>query len=65
MVSSFDKSIKKILEESGCYFVRTGKGSHEIWCSPISQINFAVSRHIKSRHTANGILKAAGIDKRV
>jgi hypothetical protein len=36
---------------------------HEIWYSPITERNFVVDGKIKSRHTANGILKQAGLPK--
>jgi predicted RNA binding protein YcfA (HicA-like mRNA interferase family) len=42
--------------------VRQGKGDHEIWQSPISGKRFVVDGKIKSRHTANAIMKQAGID---
>jgi hypothetical protein len=38
-----------------------GKGDHEIWFSPITKRNFPVDGKILSRHTANGIMKQAGI----
>jgi len=40
---------------------RTGKGSHEIWYSRITDRNFTVPTGIVIRHTANGVLKAAGL----
>lgn len=43
--------------------VRAGKGSHEIWFSPLTKQHFPVPTHIKSRHTANAILKQAGLPK--
>ncbi|HUX68696.1 MAG TPA: type II toxin-antitoxin system HicA family toxin [Terriglobales bacterium] len=49
---------------ANCRKVRQGKGDHEIWRSPITNVNFTVDSKIKSRHTANGILKAAGLPKR-
>ncbi len=48
---------------SGCKFKRRGKGDHDIWYSPISKRSFPVDHKIKSRHTANGILKQAGLPK--
>lgn len=39
----------------GCTLVRQGKGSHEIWHSPITKRNLAVPIGIPSRHTANAI----------
>jgi HicA toxin of bacterial toxin-antitoxin, len=62
-VSDFAPALKRILREAGCQFVRPGKGDHEIWYSPKSQRNFTVDSKIKSRHTANGVLKQAGLAK--
>jgi hypothetical protein len=53
--------LKKILREAGCRFERPGKGDHEIWFSPITAIRFVVDGQIKSRHTANAVLKQAGL----
>lgn len=53
-----------MLRGEGCRFVRTGKGDHEIWFSPKSGRNLTVDHKIKSRHTANAVLKQAGLDKR-
>jgi predicted RNA binding protein YcfA (HicA-like mRNA interferase family) len=50
------------LRAAGCEFVRTAKGSHELWRSPINNRHFIVPRS-KSRHTANEVLKQAGLDK--
>ena len=63
MSSDFSKELKILLGEGGCRFVRQGKGDHEIWYSPISQKHFPVDASIKSRHTANGVLKQAGLNK--
>jgi hypothetical protein len=42
---------------------RKGKGDHEIWHSPVNGLRFPVDHKIKSRHTANRILKQAGLPK--
>jgi len=55
--------LKKILRTNRCHFERQGKGDHEIWYSPISGKRFPVDSNIKSRHTANEVLKQAGLDK--
>jgi hypothetical protein len=55
--------LKEVLRENGCFFVRQGKGDHEIWESPISGKRFPVDSDIKSRHTANAVLKQAGLPK--
>jgi predicted RNA binding protein YcfA (HicA-like mRNA interferase family) len=55
------RDLIRILQANGCYLVRSGKGSHEIWYCPIS--NVTVPRSTKSRHTANDVLKKAGLAK--
>ena len=55
--------VKKILSENGCHLERQGKGDHEIWYSPLTKLRFTVDGKILSRHTANGILKQAGLQK--
>lgn len=46
-----------------CTFDRPGRDDHEIWFSPITTIRFVVDRAIKSRHTANAVLKQGGLPK--
>jgi hypothetical protein len=55
--------LKTVLRDNGCSFERPGRGDHEIWYSPITQRRFPVDHKIRSRHTANGVLKQAGIPK--
>ncbi len=62
-MADFAPKLKKVLREAGCYFVRQGKGDHEIWYSPITKRFFVVDSKIRSRHTANAILKQAGLPK--
>lgn len=62
-MKSFTPELKRLLAESNCFFVRQGRGDHEIWESPISGIRFTVDNNIKSRHTANAVLKQAGLPK--
>jgi hypothetical protein len=63
MARSFSTQLKKLLSEAGCKFERQGKGDHEIWYSPITNRRFVVDNSIKSRHTANAVLKQAGLSK--
>jgi len=63
MGSGYYHQLVEILRNNNCTFVREVKGSHEIWFSPISQKNFTVAYTVTSRHTANGILKQAGLPK--
>jgi predicted RNA binding protein YcfA (HicA-like mRNA interferase family) len=57
------RDLAAILRANGCYLVRTGKGTHEIWYSPVSRRHVTVPRSTKSRHTANDVLKQAGLPK--
>ena len=57
MAATFDRELLEILREC------------EVWptphiLQPITRINFPVPTGIKSRHTANEVLKQAGIPKR-
>jgi hypothetical protein len=63
MAPQFDGPLRDLLRAAGCELVRQGRGSHEIWRSPITNRNFAVPIGIPSRHTANGILRQAGLPK--
>lgn len=62
-MASFTLHLKAILRDQGCRFKRQGKGDHEIWYSPISKRFFVIDGKIKSRHTANAVLKQAGLAK--
>ena len=62
-MADFTPDLLKLLRENGCNFVRHGKGDHDIWWSPITRRNFVVDGKIKSRHTANAVLKQAGLEK--
>jgi predicted RNA binding protein YcfA (HicA-like mRNA interferase family) len=62
-MADYTPDLKQLLNAVGCTFVRYGKGDHEIWFSPITQRRFVVDGSILSRHTANGVLKQAGLPK--
>ena len=61
-MADYEKKVRELLSQYGCSFVRHGKGDHDIWYSPKTGKNFPVDGTIKSRFTANGIMKQAGID---
>jgi len=61
-MAEYEKKVRDILLKFGCYFVRHGKGDHDIWYSPINNCNITVDGEIRIRHVANGIMKQAGID---
>lgn len=61
-MAEYEKKVRDKLQENGCYFVRHGKGDHDIWRSPITNRNVTVDGKIKSRETANAVMKQSGID---
>ena len=61
-MAEYEKKVRKILMENNCYFVRRGKGDHDIWYSPLSRRHITVDTKIKSRHTANAIMKQSGLN---
>ena len=63
MAPHFDRPLRDLLSDAGCRLVRQGKGRHEIWRSPLTNRNFVVPAGIFSRHTANAILRQAGLPK--
>lgn len=63
-MAEYEKAVRDQLAAHGCTFVRHGKGDHDIWFSPISGQHVTVDGKIKSRHTANAIMKQSGIDHR-
>lgn len=63
-MAEYEKRVREILQQNNCTFFRRGKGDHDIWYSPITNRHITVDTKIKSRHTANAILKQSGIDYR-
>jgi predicted RNA binding protein YcfA (HicA-like mRNA interferase family) len=63
-MAEYEKKVREVLRQNGCYFVRRGKGDHDIWFSPITGRHITVDGKIKSRHTANEVLKQGGIPHR-
>jgi predicted RNA binding protein YcfA (HicA-like mRNA interferase family) len=63
-VGDYGKVVRDVLSENGCWFHRRGRGDHDVWKSPLTPRPFTVPDKIASRHTANGILKDAGLPKR-
>mgnify|MGYP000959739459 CR=1 FL=1 len=57
------QALARLLRDAGCSFLREGKGSHEIWRSPLSNRTFTVPANITSKILANEILKQAGLPK--
>lgn len=60
---SYTRKLKAELAHNGWAFLRQGKGDHEIWYHPDFTNKIIVDNKIKSRHTANAVLKQAGLPK--
>lgn len=58
-MNGYEKQVKEILKQNGWWFLRHGKGSHDIWTDGTRCVS--VNHVCKSRHTANEIMKEAGI----
>ena len=63
MTSNLYRELVRMLTAAGCEFVRQGKGSHEIWYSPITRRKLTIPRNTIVVHTANKVLKDAGLPK--
>jgi len=55
---------RRILADAGWKFLRQAAGDHEIWFNPTTGRKVTIEVKGKSRHTANGVLKDAGLPKR-
>lgn len=65
MVQGYTEAVRKILRENGCKRLRSGKGDHEIWSCPRAKRPIVVDAKIMARHTANLVLKQAGISVKI
>lgn len=64
MPDGFYAIVTKLLSEAGYRYLANAKGSHEKWRNESGRL-LIVPRNLKSRHTANAILKDAGISRRL
>jgi predicted RNA binding protein YcfA (HicA-like mRNA interferase family) len=62
-MNDFAPAVRRLLRDNGFTFLRQGRGDHEIWHHEATGRKVTVDGAIKSRHTANGILKQAGLPK--
>ena len=61
-MATFERKVKSLLRAAGWVKIRQGRSSHEQWQSEDrTGLVITVPSKIKSRHTANHILKQAGI----
>lgn len=61
-MNGYYELVIKALREQGFRRIGGGKGSHEKWANGALQV--LVPFNCKSRFTANGIMKDAGINKK-
>jgi len=59
----YARQLRRLLGEAGYQFEREGKGDHEIWRNPETGRRVTLDVGTRSRHTANKILKDAGLPK--
>jgi predicted RNA binding protein YcfA (HicA-like mRNA interferase family) len=62
-MADYYRDLIRLLKENGYEFKRQGRGDHEIWSNPKNGVSVTVDRKLRSRFTANGILKEAGLPK--
>ncbi len=62
-MNGYYRDLIKILKAHGYYFLRHGRGDHEIWFN--GKTIFTVDKKGKAKPTANSALKKAGIKERV
>jgi len=65
VAEGFYADVVKELTRLGFAFLKGAKGSHEKWRSDETGVILIVPRTLKSRHTANAILKDAGSKKKL
>jgi len=58
-MNGYEKQVKKFSANTAGNSVRHGKGSHDYWGN--GSLSVTVNHNCKSRHTANSIMKDAGI----
>lgn len=64
MASGYYDAVVRELKRLGYRYFGNAKGSHEKWVNGEGR-TLVVPFNLKSRHTANGILKDAGSDMRL
>ncbi len=62
-MADYYRDVIRLLRENGYELKRQGRGDHEIWWNPQTRVHVTVDRKLRSRFTANAILKEAGLPK--
>ena len=58
------RAVRQLLAAAGWELLRAGKGDHDIWWNPKTKVRVIVDDGMTNRHTANGVLKQAGLPKK-
>jgi HicA-like toxin of HicAB toxin-antitoxin system len=59
-MADYYRDVIRLLRDSSYEWKRQGRGDHEIWWNPKTGVHVTVDRKLKSKFTANGILKRGG-----
>ena len=63
-MATYEKKVMSLLRKAGWQKHRQGRTSHQIWrCPEQPERDIVVPSKIRSRHTANEVLKQAGLEK--
>jgi hypothetical protein len=62
-MADFYRDVVARLRAAGYEFKRSGRGDHSIWWHPETKVRLTVDRKLRSKITANEILKDAGLPK--
>jgi predicted RNA binding protein YcfA (HicA-like mRNA interferase family) len=65
VADGFYKAVCDLIAKQGFRYLENAKGSHEKWQNTETGVTLVVPKNLKSRHTANGILKDAGVPKKL
>ena len=62
-MKGYGEAVRELLKEAGWELHHHGKGDHDVWWNPPTGQKVTVPVKLLSRHTANGILKDAALQK--
>jgi hypothetical protein len=62
-MADYYRDLVRLLKSAGYELKRQGRGDHEIWWNPRTGVHVTVDRKLRSRFTANAILKEADLPK--
>ncbi|MEO0667601.1 MAG: type II toxin-antitoxin system HicA family toxin [Pseudomonadota bacterium] len=63
-MADFYRQVCQLLRNAGYVQIPGGKGSHQKWYNAERDSLLIVPYNLKKRHTANGIIKDAGLKKK-